>query len=152
MFGLNFLGGVFFHPIDEQDHYVARKNYFLVPVYGDIPCGPPNFVDDELKGHLEIPDEMIGNGEYFVLRAKGDSMTGAGILAGDLVIIQKQNYAEEAQIVVAYVDGETTLKRFYKNDQQKLVELRPENDKYKPIFASDCLILGVAVKIIKDIY
>ncbi len=55
------------------------------------------------------------------------------------------------QIVVAYVDGETTLKRFFKNDEQRLVELCPENEQYKPIYASDCVILGVAVKIIKDI-
>lgn len=148
---MDFLGNVFFHPMDERENYATRKNYFLVPVYGDIPCGPPNFVDDELNGYLEIPDEMIGNGEYFVLRAKGDSMTGAGIFDGDLVVVQKQNYAEESQIVVAYVDGETTLKRFFKNDEQRLVELRPENEQYKTIYASDCVILGVAVKIIKDI-
>ena len=148
---MDFLGKVFFQPIDEREKHMARKNYFLIPVYGDIPCGPPNFVNDELKGYLEIPDEMIGVGEYFVLRAKGDSMMGAGIFDGDLVVVQKQNYAEESQIVVAYVDGETTLKRFHKNDEQKLVELRPENDQFKTIFTTDFIILGVAVKIIKDI-
>lgn len=148
---MEILGNVYLHAVVEGEKCTVRKNYFLIPVYGDIPCGPPNFVDDELKGYLEIPDEMIGNGEYFVLRAKGDSMTGAGIFAGDLVVVKKQNYAEESQIVVAFVDGETTLKRFYKNGQKKLVELRPENSRYKTIYASDCVILGVAVKIIKDI-
>lgn len=148
---MDFLGKVFFHPLESIEKHTARKRYLLIPVYGDIPCGFPNFIDDELKGYLEIPDEMIGDGEYFVLRAKGDSMVGAGISAGDLVIIKKQNFAEDSQIVVAYVDGETTLKRFYKDDEQKLVELRPENDRYKSIYAKDCIILGVAVKIIKDI-
>ena len=148
---MEILGNVYLHAVVDGEKYTARKNHFLIPVYGDIPCGPPNFVDDELKGYLEIPDEMIGNGEYFVLRAKGDSMTGAGIFAGDLVVVKKQNFAEESQIVVAFVDGETTLKRFYKNDQHKLVELRPENSRYKTIYASECVILGVAVKIIKDI-
>ena len=74
-----------------------------------------------------------------------------GLVPDAGVVALKQNYAEESQIVVAYVNGETTLKRFYKNDEQRLVELRPENDQYKTIYASDCVILGVAVKIIKDI-
>lgn len=148
---MDFLGGFYLHPVVDEALYTARKRHLMIPVYGDIPCGSPNFVDDELTGYLEIPDDMIGDGEYFVLRAKGDSMIDAGISAGDLVVVQKQNYAEESQIVVAFVDGETTLKRFYKNDEQKLVELRPENKRYKTIYASDCVILGVAVKIIKDI-
>ena len=148
---MEILGNVYLHTIVDSERYTARKRHFMIPVYGDILCGQPNFVDDELKGYLEIPDDMIGDGEYFVLRAAGDSMIGAGIFDGDLVVIQKQNYAEESQIVVAFVDGETTLKRFYKNDEQKLVELRPENKRYKTIYASDCIILGVAVKIIKDI-
>lgn len=148
---MEIVGNIYFHPaIDEMQH-TARKSHFLIPVYGDIPCGPPNFVDDELKGYLEIPDDMIGDGEYFVLRAKGDSMIGAGISDGDLVVVEKQNFAEESQIVVAFVDGETTLKRFYKNNEHQLVELRPENERYKTIYAADCVILGVAVKIIKDI-
>lgn len=148
---MELLGNIFFYSVDEMEKHTSRGNYYVIPVYGDIPCGTPNFVDDELKGYLEIPDDMIGDGEYFVLRAKGDSMTGAGIFAGDLIVVQKQNYAEDSQIVVAYVDGETTLKRFYKNNEQQLVELRPENEQYRTIYTSDCVILGVAVKIIKDI-
>lgn len=148
---MEFLGNVYFHPIIDGINYTVRKRHFLIPIYGDIPCGSPNFIDDELKGYLEIPDNMIGDGEYFVLRAKGDSMIDAGIFSGDLIIIKKQNYAEESQIVAAFVDGETTLKRFFKNDSERLVELRPENKRYKTIYASECIILGVAVKIIKDI-
>lgn len=148
---MEFLGNVYFHLVADDLQYTVGKRNRLIPVYGKIPCGPPNFVDDEMKGYLEIPDEMIGDGEYFVLRARGDSMIGAGISAGDLIVIKKQSYAEESQIVVAYVNGETTLKRFYKNDEQNLVELRPENKRYKTIYASECIILGIAVKIIKDI-
>lgn len=148
---MEFLGNIFFYSVDEIEKHTSRESYYVIPVYGDIPCGTPNFIDDELKGYLEIPDDMIGDGEYFVLRAKGDSMTGAGIFAGDLIVVQKQNYAEDSQIVVAYVDGETTLKRFYKNNEQQLVELRSENEQYRTIYTSDCVILGVAVKIIKDI-
>lgn len=145
------LGSIRFHPLTDEMIINAAKGYLYIPLFGYIPCGTPNFLDNELRGYLEIPENMIGQGEFFVLRAKGDSMIDAGIDDGDLVIVKKQNYAEESQIVVAFIDGETTLKRFYKNDEQKLVELRPENKKYKPLYASDCLIFGVAVKIIKDL-
>lgn len=145
------LGHIHFHPVADEMRINERKGVIYIPLYGEIPCGTPNFLDDELGGYLEIPENMIGQGEFFVLRAKGDSMIEAGIDDGDLVIVKKQNYAEESQIVVAYIDGETTLKRFYKNGKQKLVELRPENREYKPIYVSDCLIFGVAVKIIKDL-
>ena len=151
MLMMEFLGNVHFYSSIDGEKYSAKEKGFLIPVYGDIPCGPPNFVDDEIKGYLEIPEDMIGDGEYFVLRAKGDSMTDAGIVAGDLVVVKKQNYAEESQIVVAFIDGETTLKRIYKGNIKGLIELRPENKRYKTIYTSDCVILGVAVKIIKDI-
>lgn len=148
---MNSLGKIYFHPIVDGEKVTIRNRGLLIPVYGDIPCGLPNFLDDDLKGFLEIPDDMLGDGEYFVLRAKGDSMIDAGIFGGDLVIVKKQNYAEESQIVVAFVNGETTLKRFYKNDDKQLIELRPENNNHKTIYASQCIVLGVAVKIIKDI-
>ena len=148
---MELLGSIYLHSIEDGIKCSARKGQLLIPVYGEIPCGEPNFMDDALKGHLEIPARMLGDGEYFVLRAKGDSMIGAGIYAGDLVIVKRQNFAEESQIVVAYVDGETTLKRFYKNKEQRLVELRPGNENYKTIYATDCTILGIAVKIVKDL-
>lgn len=148
---MEFLGDIYLHSVEDGINHSARSECLLIPVYGEIPCGEPNFMDDALKGYLEIPAAMLGDGEYFVLRAKGDSMIGAGIYAGDLVIVKRQSFAEESQIVVAYVDGETTLKRFYKNKEQRLVELRPENENYKTIYATDCTILGIAVKIVKDL-
>ena len=148
---MNYLGSVLFHPVSVNDDYFCHPGNVLIPVYGHIPCGEPKFIDDELNGYLEIPESMLGIGEFFVLRAKGDSMIGAGIDDGDLVIVKRQNYAEEGEIVVAYVDGETTLKRIYRNDKQEMIELRAENTNYKTIFISDCLVLGVAVKVIKDL-
>ena len=120
-------------------------------MYGEIPCGEPNTLNGQIKGYIEIPNKMLGVGDHFVLRAKGSSMIGAGIEDGDLVIVKKQDYADESQIVVAFVNGETTLKRFYKNEKHQLIELRPENNEYKTIYDDDCQILGVAVKIIKDL-
>ena len=148
---MEILGQVRMRAVTDEQNIPIKNSHTLIPVYGDIPCGIPNCMDDEFKGHLEVPYGMIGDGEYFALRAKGDSMIGAEIYDGDLVIVKRQSFAEDAQIVVAFVDGETTLKRIYKNDKLQLIELRSENKVYETIYASECTIIGVAVKIIKDI-
>ena len=94
---------------------------------------------------------MLGAGEFFVLRAKGDSMVDAGIADQDLVIIKKQSFAEEKQIAVVFVEGEVTLKRIHIDKRKNVIELRPDNSNYSPIIAKECIVLGVAVKVIKDL-
>ena len=148
---MELLGKVYLHPAADDKNIVRRMSHRLIPVYGEIPCGIPNSMDDGLKGYLEIPNGILGDGEFFALRAKGVSMIDAGIYDGDLIIVRKQSFAEDAQIVVAFVDGETTLKRLYKNSEHQLIELRPENERYQTIYTSECTILGIAVKIIKDL-
>ncbi len=137
---------------DEIDvsAYVVCENYYL-RVYGTIPCGKRNDPDDNLSGYLKIPVSWLGDGDFYVLRAKGDSMINAGIDDGDLVIIRKQRYADDNQIAVVFVDGETTLKRIHLNPADNTVILQPANDAYEPVVVSMCEILGVAVQIIKDI-
>ena len=128
-----------------------RNGMIEIPVFRAIPCGPPNFIDNEIQGFIEIPEKMLGAGEYYILRAKGDSMADAGIADQDLVIIKKQNYAEENQIAVAMVDGEVTLKRIHLDKKKKMIVLQPENSKYSPIAVKECSVLGIAVKVIKDL-
>lgn len=78
-------------------------------------------------------------------------MIDAGIKTGDLIIIKQQNYAEDGQIVVARLGENVTLKKYYKLETNKQVVLHPENEKYDDIVIKDCDIVGVAVKIIKDL-
>lgn len=137
------------HDLDFEEK-VSSSNLFLT-VYGYVPCGTPNFIDDNVEGYLEIPKSMLGQGDFFVLRAKGDSMIDAGIKTGDLIIIKQQNYAEDGQIVVARLGENVTLKKYYKLETNKQVVLHPENEKYDDIVIKDCDIVGVAVKIIKDL-
>ena len=92
----------------------ATSNNLLLTVFGYVPCGSPNFIDDNIEGFLEIPKSMLGQGDFFVLRAKGDSMIDAGIKTGDLIIIKQQNCAEDGQIVVARLGENVTLKKYYK--------------------------------------
>jgi repressor LexA len=105
-----------------------------VPVLGRVPAGKPFRSEENTEGFLPIPSDM-GSGKLFALQVKGDSMIGAGILDGDRVIIKAQGAAENGEIVCALIDGEATLKRFYKKDD--IVTLKAENDKYSPITVSE---------------
>jgi repressor LexA len=135
----------------DKDYEFIGSEGELIPIYGGIPCGELGYLDDNVEGYVEIPESLIGTGSYFVLQADGDSMVGAGINASDLVIIRKQNYADDGDIVVAFVDSEVTLKRYYKLRDIKAYRLHAENDMYEDKIVKDCQVLGVAVKILKDL-
>jgi len=123
----------------------------LVSLYGQVYCGTPNFIEDYFEGTIEIPKHMIGQGDFFALRAKGDSMIDAGIYDGDILIIKMQDYAENGQIVVALIEQDVTLKRFFALDTEQKYLLHPENKEYNDIITSKCKIIGIAVKILKNI-
>jgi repressor LexA len=101
-----------------------------IPVLGRVPAGKPFLSEENAEGILSIPSDM-GSGKLFALQVKGDSMTGAGILDGDRVIVKQQGTAENGEIVCAIIEGEATLKRFYKEDG--VITLKAENEKYAPI-------------------
>jgi repressor LexA len=105
-----------------------------VPVLGRVPAGKPFFSEENSEGLLTIPSDM-GSGKLFALQVKGDSMIDAGILDGDRVIVKQQGAAENGEIVCALIDGEATLKRFYKKGD--VITLKPENKNYAPITVSD---------------
>lgn len=105
-----------------------------VPVLGRVPAGKPFLSEENIEGLLAIPGDM-GSGKLFALQVKGDSMTGAGILDGDRVIVKQQGMAENGEIICALIEGEATLKRFYKKGG--VVTLKAENEKYSPITVSE---------------
>lgn len=105
-----------------------------VPVLGRVPAGKPFHSEENIEELLTVPDDM-GSGKLFALQVKGDSMIGAGILDGDRVIVKQQGTAENGEIVCALIDGEATLKRFFKKDG--VVTLKAENEKYIPITVSE---------------
>ena len=129
----------------------TRKSIFSLPVVGSIACGSPLLAEENIECYIPISKEFLGNEEYFILKANGDSMVDAGICDGDYVIIRKQENAEEGQIIVALIDDEATLKRYYLDKSHKKVRLHPENKKLKDMFFDSIVIQGVAVKVIKDL-
>lgn len=127
----------------------SNSGVIRAAVVGSIACGIPNLAEENIEEYVSLPRSMFGNGEFFILRANGESMIDAGIETGDLVVIRKQSCAEDGQIVVALVEDETTLKRLYRENGK--VRLHPENRDMDDIIVDDCIIQGVAVKVIKDL-
>lgn len=125
------------------------EGFCSVPVLGEVACGLPILAEENISEYVRLPVSLFGRGEFFLLRARGDSMINAGIDDGDLVLARKQEVAEYNQIVVALVGDEATLKRF-RPDGDKIY-LHAENPAYDDIVLESCMIQGVAVKIIKDI-
>lgn len=122
-----------------------------VPVLGTIACGIPKFAEENIEEYVRLPVALFGKGNFFILRAYGDSMIEAGIDNGDLVLIRQQNYADEGQIVVALMENEATLKRFYPEPKKHRIRLHPENSRMDDIYVDNCEIQGVAVKVLKDL-
>lgn len=120
-------------------------------IIGSIPCGSPEYEEENIEKYISLPTAIFGSGDFYVLRASGESMINAGIDDGDLVVIRKQQEANEGDIVVALVDNQNTLKRFYKDDKNQKIILHPENEKYDDIIVDECFIQGVACNVIKQL-
>lgn len=121
-----------------------------VGIIGSIPCGSLSLEEEAIEEIVNLPVSLFGKGELFLLHARGDSMTGAGIDDGDLVLIRKKEEANNGDIVVAYIEGEgNTLKRY--KQYGNTVFLHPENPKYRDIPLLDCKIQGVAMSVIKSL-
>ena len=121
-----------------------------VGIIGSIPCGNLALEEEAVEEIVNLPVSLFGKGNLFLLHASGDSMTGAGIDDGDLVLIRKQEEARNGDIVVAYMEGEgNTLKRY--RQYGNTVFLHPENPKYRDIPLTGCRIQGIAVSVIKKL-
>lgn len=133
--------------------YISKTEREMVSVakIGTIPCGPLDDREEYIDGYVRLPKSFVGKGSFFILTADGNSMIDAGIDDGDMVIIRKQDYARRGDIVVALADGQSTLKRYYPEPENKRVVLHPENEEMDDIIVSNCLIQGVATKVIKSL-
>ncbi len=121
----------------------------MTPVVGFIPCGTPQYEEENIEEYIALPTAVFGNDDFFALRASGDSMIDAGIDDGDLVVVRKRKEAAEGDIVVALVNGQSTLKRFFRDKETGGVILHPENSRMEDIVPDECYIQGVACHIIK---
>ena len=139
--------------LDVTTTYLLGAEEETTPVHllGSIACGPFNFGEENILETYQFPTSFTGKGEFFLLRTFGESMIDAGIDPGDLVMIRQQNTARPGEIVVVSVGDETTLKRYFPEPEKGRIRLHPENEKMEDIYVTECLIQGVAVKVIKDL-
>jgi len=114
-----------------------------VPIVGRIAAGEPLFAIENIEGTLPLSKGMVSGAGTFALRVKGTSMIEAGIFNGDYVIVKKQASAEQGEIVVALLDDEATIKRFYR--ENGTIRLQPENPTMSPIIVKEATILGKVV-------
>ena len=111
-----------------------------IPLVGRVTAGQPILAIENIEDYLMLPQSLVGLDELFCLRVQGESMIGAGIFDGDILVVRRQETAENGEIVVAMIDDEATVKRIYYEDGR--VRLQPENPTMDPIYADEVTVLG----------
>ncbi len=119
----------------------------MLPVVGRVAAGVPITATENLEDQFVLPASWSPRAGGFMLRVKGDSMIDAAILDGDLILVEPRPTANNGEIVVAMIDGEATVKRFYREDGR--VRLQPENASMAPIYADDVTIVGKVEAVIR---
>ena len=128
---------------DASAPFVGR-----VPLLGTVAAGKPLLCEENLDGYLNLTEPFVRPGKsYFALRVRGQSMINAGILEGDLAVIEQASSAVDGQIIVAVIDDAITLKRYYKEADR--VRLQPENPAFQPIYCNDLRIVGILSNIVR---
>ena len=131
----------------------SSDGVFRLPLVGQVAAGAPLLAEQNIEDHLSVGAEIAGDADSFVLRVKGDSMTGDGIFSGDLVVVKPTSEVSNGTLAVVRLENSTTgesevtVKRFYREDGK--IRLQPANDAYQPIVVKDCLIEGRVTAVIR---
>ncbi len=133
--------------IMDDSFNLTRREMVNVPMIGEVAAGSPLLAQENIMNYFPIPTEFMPNSETFMLKVRGESMINAGILDGDMVLIEKQSTARNGEIVVALVEDGATVKTFYKEDGY--YRLQPENDDLEPIIVSEVSILGKVIGVFR---
>ncbi|WP_027729042.1 transcriptional repressor LexA [Treponema sp. C6A8] len=119
-----------------------------VPLLGNVAAGRPLLSEENLDGYVNLTEPFVRPGKsYFALRVRGQSMINAGILDGDLAVVEQSNVALDGQIVVAVIDDAITLKRYYKEAGR--VRLQPENPDFPAIYSTEVRVVGILSNIVR---
>ena len=125
----------------NKNNYETNKTTKKVALLGDVAAGQPIFAYTNYDDVYEISTNLFNStGDIFMLTVKGDSMINIGMLNGDKIVVRQQPYADNNEIIVAMIEGNVTVKRFFK--EKNRIRLQPENDNMQPIYADNVQILG----------
>ncbi len=119
-----------------------------LPLLGQVAAGQPIVAEENVEEYIETPSAAGGASGEYLLRVRGESMVKAGILDGDLVVVRPQDTARDGEIIVALVEDEATVKRFYREGDH--IRLQPENDTMAPIIVRDVSVLGRVVGLMRS--
>jgi len=125
------------------------RDVVTIPILGRVAAGTPLTAVENIEDELTLPTSFIKRSDSFMLRVKGDSMMDAAILDGDLVLVSPQPVANNGEIVVADIEGEVTVKRFYKEENR--IRLQPENKFMEPIYTDRATIIGKVTAVIRKL-
>ena len=135
--------------LDSSSDELESKKVAHIPIIGRVTAGQPILAVENIEGTFPLPEDLVRQDNLFMLRVQGESMIGAGILDGDLIIVRQQNEARNGEIVVALIGEEATVKRFFK--ERTLIRLQPENSAMEPIYSQDVSILGKVVGVFRTL-
>ena len=144
---LELLGNAALSPVDRLP-FDDRK-VTVLPLVGRVAAGAPILAEENIEDEIPLPTDVVGDTTSFLLRVQGDSMIEAGILDGDHVAVRQQSTATNGDIVVAMLDEEATVKRFFRESDR--IRLQPENETMEPIYVRDVVILGKVVALFRTI-
>jgi repressor LexA len=120
-----------------------------LPLLGQVAAGQPILADENVEEHIETPACAGGDSGDYLLRVRGESMRKIGIMDGDLVVVKRQENARDGEIVVALVDDEATVKRFFREGDH--IRLQPENDEMEPILVREVSVVGRVVGVMRSL-
>ncbi len=132
--------------LDDSFNFM-RREMVNVPIIGRVAAGEPILAEQNVENYFPIPMEYMPNNQTFMLRVKGESMVNAGILSGDMVLVEQLSTAHDGDMVVALIEDGATVKTFYKEDGH--IRLQPENDTMEPIIVTDVQILGKVIGVFR---
>jgi repressor LexA len=124
-----------------------EKNLVSIPLLGPVAAGSPILAEENYDDYLELPSFMMGKGEHFALTVRGDSMMNVGIMHGDTIVVHRQSTANNGDIVVALLQGDATVKRYFKENGH--FRLQPENSTMAPIYTPFVEVLGKVVSVFR---
>lgn len=127
----------------DNDILLTPKKTVDVPIVGKVTAGSPILAVENIEDTYPVPLEYVEGHNVFMLSIQGESMINAGILDGDLVLVQEQKDAKNGDIVVALLEDEATIKRFFREKDR--IRLQPENEFMEPIYTSEVSILGKVI-------
>lgn len=131
----------------DDSFNLTRREMVNVPIVGQVAAGEPILAQENIENYFPIPTEFMPNNQTFLLKVKGESMINAGILDGDMVLVEQASTASNGDMVVALIEDGATVKTFYK--EEGIFRLQPENDSMDPIIVSEVTILGKVIGVFR---